>query len=235
MLRFAEQAIKRRFHTGAFLPSTRFLAREMTASLRAANHPVRVLEVGPGTGPFTQAILSALQDGDSLTIVEINEVFADQLEKKILAPFRAAHPHIQVILLNKPIEEAPLAAKFNFIVCGLPFNNFPPPLVRSIFRKMLAQLAPGGELTYFEYFGMRPIRMLYTTGKARKKIHSLAAMTHALRRQYSGSSTTVWTNLPPACAIRLHRAAETEPSAAPRKTSASKPAEKRPLQPAVNR
>ena len=40
---------RERFHTtGAVLPSSRFLARAMTQSLRDRGSPKRVLEVGPG-------------------------------------------------------------------------------------------------------------------------------------------------------------------------------------------
>ncbi|HET9784113.1 MAG TPA: hypothetical protein VFP94_04030, partial [Terriglobales bacterium] len=55
--------------TGAIAPSGAFLARAMTAPIARACHSVRsrlrVLEVGPGTGVFTRAILQQLRPGDS--------------------------------------------------------------------------------------------------------------------------------------------------------------------------
>jgi len=203
MFRFAEQALKDRFHVGAIFPSGPRLARALTAPMRASHLPKRVLEVGPGTGPVTKAILATLQPGDEFVLVEINEAFATQLEVKLLAPFRARHPGITVTLINKPIEQANLQGQFNFIICGVPFNNFPPAMVRFIFRSMLGVLKHDGDLTFFEYLGMRPLRTISSSRKGRKKVRSLSAINEILKRRYQGSRIVVLRNIPPAAAVRL--------------------------------
>jgi len=205
MLRFAEQALKDRFHVGAIFPSGARLARALTRPMRSTMKPKRVLEVGPGTGPVTRAILAELSDGDSFTLVEVNEAFARQLEQKLLAPFRAAHPNITVKLINKPIQDAGLTGEFNFIICGVPFNNFPPALVRSIFRVMLSVLSKDGDLTFFEYLGMRPLRIISSSKKGRKNVRSLSAINEVLKKRYHGDRIKVFRNIPPAAAVRLHR------------------------------
>ena len=103
----------------------------MTRSLRDRNEPRRILEVGPGTGPFTKVILNNLRPQDEFHIVEINPAFCAQLEQNMLGPYRAANPNTQVSLHEGPIQSARLEPGFHHIVCGLPFNNFPPRLVRS--------------------------------------------------------------------------------------------------------
>ena len=205
MLRFAEQAFKHYFHVGAILPSGKGLAKALTRPLLGSMKPKRVLEVGPGTGPVTRAILSTLHEGDSFTLVEINAAFAQQLEEKLLAPFRTLHPNVDIRLINKPIEQAGLSGKFDYIICGIPFNNFPPALVRSIFRVLLNVLAPEGELCYFEYVGMRPIRAMYSNRAGRKRVRKLNAINMVLKRRYNGNRIIVLRNVPPAAAVRLHR------------------------------
>jgi phosphatidylethanolamine/phosphatidyl-N-methylethanolamine N-methyltransferase len=205
MLRFAEQAFKDYFHVGSILPTGTQLAKALTRPLRGSMKPKRVLEVGPGTGPVTRAILTTLREGDSFTLVEINEAFARQLETKLLAPFRRMNPGIDVALINKPIEEANLAGHFDFIICGIPFNNFPPSLVRSIFRIMLNALGPEGELCYFEYVGMRPIRAMYSSKEGRRRVRNLNAINAILRRRYHGKRILVFRNVPPAAAVCLRR------------------------------
>lgn len=177
----------------------------MTRSLRRSRTPKRLLEVGPGTGPFTKSILNALSPNDELHIVEINEAFCAHLEKEILAPFRRRMPNAKIKLHCAPIEDAPLEGTFDFIVCGLPFNNFPPRLVRSILRHLMTLLTPGGELVYFEYAGVRVMKAPFVDPAGRRRLQRIGKIGKAMRRQHEGRREFVLGNLPPAFAVRLTR------------------------------
>ena len=133
MLKFVREAFRDIKNTGSVWPSSPALANAMTKGLAARTGKRRVLEVGPGTGPFTKKLLKDLRAGDHLDVVEMNELFCDALEKKILGPFRRSHSKIHVELHQGRIEDAQLDGNYDLIVCGLPFNNFPPTLVRAIF------------------------------------------------------------------------------------------------------
>ena len=52
------------FHTGSLMPSSRYLGRELAASLKGDRPPARILEIGGGTGPVTAQILPLLREGD---------------------------------------------------------------------------------------------------------------------------------------------------------------------------
>jgi phosphatidylethanolamine/phosphatidyl-N-methylethanolamine N-methyltransferase len=203
MVAFVRAALRDFRQTGAVLPSTPMLARTMTRSMRRAPGPKRVLEVGPGTGPFTREMLRLLRDGDELHIVEISPIFAERLEKVLLAPYRARHRRVRVVLHCHPIESAPLDGEFDFIVCSLPFNNFPPQVVRSIFRRLMDLLKPGGELAYFEYAGVRVMKGPLVGNKGRKNLKRIDAMGKVLRRRHHGRRELVLANMPPAVAVRL--------------------------------
>lgn len=205
ILAFLGQVITNYRNTGAVLPSSAALAKAMTRSLRHAVGPKRVLEVGPGTGAFTRYMLQALRRGDEMHLVEINPAFAKHLEKNLLRPFRRAHPHIVVELYCEPIESASIGGKFDFVVCGLPFNNFPPVVVRAIFRRMLELLKPAGELAYFEYAGVRVMKGPLVGEEGRRKLKRIHAMGRVLRRRHRGKRELVLSNVPPAVAVRLTR------------------------------
>ena len=206
MIGFLKQSITNFRHTGALCPSGKMLAREMTRSIRENQSPRRLLEVGPGTGAFTRPILNCLRPGDRFDIVEINPEFCQQLEEKTLIDFRAANPEIEVHLHQCPIESADIAGGYDHIVCGLPFNNFEPSLVRSIFRQMLDLLAPGGDLCYFEYAAVRAMKAPLTASSTRKGLRRIGAHGRSMMRRHRGRRQIVLGNIPPAVAIRLQRA-----------------------------
>ena len=206
MIGFLKQSITNFRHTGALCPSGRNLAREMTRSIREHDGPRRLLEVGPGTGSFTRPILDCLRPGDRFDIVEITPDFCRQLEVKTLGRFRKMNPGIEVNLHQSPIESADVPGNYDHIVCGLPFNNFEPSLVRSIFRRMLELLAPGGDLCYFEYAAVRAIKAPLTASSTRKGLRRIEAHGRSMMRRHRGHRQIVLGNIPPAVAIRLQRA-----------------------------
>jgi phospholipid N-methyltransferase len=205
LIAFLRQVIKNYHHTGAVMPSSPVLAKAMTRSLRNAMGPKRLLEVGPGTGPFTRFMLQALRDGDELHIVEINPAFALRLDRVLLEPFRIKNPKITIKLYCQPIESAPLEGTFDYIVCGLPFNNFPPVVVRSIFRRLMELLNPGGELAYFEYAGVRVMKGSVVGEEGRRKLKRIGLVNKVLSRRHRGRRELVLGNMPPAVAVRLKR------------------------------
>ena len=206
MIGFLKQSITNFRHTGALCPSGRMLAKEMTRTIRENKGPRRLLEVGPGTGSFTRPILGCLKPGDRFDIVEINPDFCQQLEQKTLTHFRLMNPEIEVHLHQSPIESADIPGDYDHIVCGLPFNNFEPSLVRSIFRQMLELLAPGGDLCYFEYAAVRAIKAPLTASSTRKGLRRIEAHGRSMMRRHRGRRQIVFGNIPPAVAIRLQRA-----------------------------
>lgn len=175
----------------------------MTKAIGRVDGPRRILEVGPGTGPFTRAILRKLRAGDHFDLVEINEQFCLTLEREMLSKYRQRHPGVEVRLHCAPIEEAELSGPYDTIVCGLPFNNFPPKLMRQIFRRMFSLLKPDGELVYFEYVGVRAIKSPVVDGAARARLRRIEAIGKSLRRKHDGHTELVLVNFPPALAFRL--------------------------------
>ncbi len=209
MITFVSQAVRNFHHVGSVWPSSPLLAKALVKPLQrrprsGASGPVKVLEVGAGTGAVTKALLAALGPNDFADIVELNPVFCETLEK--LAERRKAQvPGLTVRVHANPIEEADLDGPYDFVICGLPFNNFPPTLMRRIFRRMLSLLADGGTLTYFEYAGVRVARSGVSSASTRRRLRRIEAVGKLLHRRLSGRRELILGNFPPAIVIRLQR------------------------------
>jgi phospholipid N-methyltransferase len=190
---------RRRFETtGAVAPSSRFLARALTRPLQQHGGPVRVLEIGPGTGAVTRRITRLLKPHDHLDLVELNDQFVQLLKRRFAddPDFRRVADRTGVH--QCPIQDFQAEAPYDFIISGLPLNNFPPPLVREIFEVCFKLLAPGGVLSYFEYMYMRPLRKIVSNGEGKQRLTELEVVlkeylgAHRFRRDW------VFVNIPPA-------------------------------------
>jgi phospholipid N-methyltransferase len=191
-------------NTGSVLPSSRGLGRALASELRKPRGPARILEVGPGTGAVTEQILHRLRPDDRFDIVEINDHFVALLRERFEKepPFRNRRG--QVRLIHAPLQELPGEAVYDFMVSGLPLNNFPLALVRDIFRAYRRLLKPGGVLSYFEYILIRQLKLLFVRDpKERKRLHVLDRVLSRYIRASQFREDSVYFNVPPAVARHL--------------------------------
>jgi len=204
-LEFFRQYRHRFQTTGAVAPSSRFLARALARPLRQHADPCRVLEVGPGTGAVTRQIARLLKPEDRFELVELNENFVGVLQHRFEhdADFRRIANRSQIH--QCPIQEFRAEAPYQFIVSGLPFNNFPPELVREIFGVLFRLLAPGGVLSYFEYMYMRPLRKAVSNRAGRERLGSLETVLHEFLGRHRFRRDWVFVNIPPAWVQHLRR------------------------------
>jgi phospholipid N-methyltransferase len=149
--------------------------------------------------------LTKLQDGDVFHIVELSKDFSEAVESTLLQPFREKHKKIEVVLHNAPIEDAKLEGKFDTIVCGLPFNNFPLELVEHLFVVMFGFLKQGGELAYFEYLGMRGLKRIFGFPRIRKETKQRTRNIDTRFQHQNGTQQTVWRNIPSCRVVRLRQ------------------------------
>jgi phospholipid N-methyltransferase len=191
--------------TGAIAPSSPGLAKAMVQPLRQRpNGPIRVLEVGPGTGAFTLHILKTLRQGDQLDLVEMNPSFCRYLTRK-LERQGWFDQGIRITLHQEDIRRFKSSRHgYHFIISSLPFGNFDAAMVADIMNLYLAWLAPNGVLSYFEYAFLHTLR-LRLTGRAaehERLAHSISTVkTYVRKHQFH--CIKVWLNLPPARARHL--------------------------------
>jgi phospholipid N-methyltransferase len=197
--------------TGALLPSSRFLARALVSEFRKSRNlngvlhgPCRILEVGPGTGSVTREILRHLQPGDRLDAVELNGRFAALLKRRLANEWLFHFNRDQVKVIHAAVEDLPGEAIYDFIVSGLPLNNFPVAQVREIFRVYKRLLKPGGTMTYYEYVLIRQLKTPFVGRRERRRLYRVGRVVSDYIRDYEVRRQKVLINVPPAIVRHLH-------------------------------
>jgi phospholipid N-methyltransferase len=197
--------------TGAVQPSSRFLARAMTAPLRRgrtrdAATPVRILEIGPGTGAVTRAIVAAMGSADELVCYEINAEFVQLLQEALRRDPKLRVAADRITIHNTPAQELDDSVPFDFAVCSAPLNNFDTPTIGAILQATLDALGPKGTATLFEYAFFPSLRRVLASGPSAQRLGDAAAEKSRWLSRHATSSVVVLGNLPPA---RVHELSST--------------------------
>lgn len=187
--------------TGAIAPSGRCLARALARFVPLpgdARAPRRILEVGPGTGAVTCALIDALGADDRLDLVELNDRFAERIRERIAEDrhFQPAAARMQ--LFHRSVEDMPSEPRYDVIVSGLPLNNFSVELAQRLLGAMQSRLAPGGVLSFFEYVWIRGMKATVSGPAERLRLRGIGAAIHKLLNEHEIHRDLVWTNVPPA-------------------------------------
>ena len=167
---------------GAVAPSGRALARLITADLPAPDKPI--IELGPGTGAFTQALIARGVPEDRLALVEADPEFARRLAARFprarVLTMDAMHLGETADLFGEPVGA---------ILSGLPLLSMPVETVGAILRGAFRHLGPGGHLYQFTYLPRCPV--------PQRVLQDLQLETLRVG--------CAWANLPPAFVYRFRR------------------------------
>ena len=173
-VRFLRSWIEKPLHVGAVMPSGRLLARTMAQYVDAhATGPV--VELGPGTGAITSALIDRGVDQKRLVLVEYNPSFC--------ALLRDRYPQAKVVQgdayrLRDTLWNV-LSAPASAVVSGLPLVTKPMLTRLKLIRDAFLALAPGAPFVQFTYSVAPPIPK------------SLPGVS-------TEASERIWMNLPPA-------------------------------------
>ena len=184
--------------TGAILPSSRFLARALAKHLEAPRPAARILEVGPGSGSVTVEIARRMRTDDRLDAVEINPHFVELLRQRVAREdvFRPVREQIEIVQAG--LQELPGESVYDYIVSGLPLNNFSVDLVRQIFASYSRLLKPGGVLTYYEYVLVRQLKTPFVDRRERRRLFRVGRVVGHYIRDYQIRRERIFINVPPA-------------------------------------
>ncbi len=176
---------------GAIAPCSSYVADELTRYIMHEDRkPLRILEVGAGTGPITKEIIKKMNEDDHLDCIELDAVYCDQLEEKF-GEHENVHIHCMSIIDFAPTE------KYDVIVSTLPFNSLPPKLVQQVVDQYNEIIKPGGYITYIEYVVLGNVKRLVLS-KEKKAAWDVKQQT--LKEwfgRYGVERKIVWRNLPP--------------------------------------
>ncbi len=204
-LAFYKELSKSFHQIGSVFPSSKSLASVMIRPLEIIQGPRRILEVGPGTGPFTVEILRSMRSEDQLTICEINSALLKQLRSSLESNQDFLEHRSRVTFIEGPVQQLRAGAaetQFDIIVCGLPFSIFKPEVAEEIMKLFHDLLAPSGHLTFFEYWGFRDIFTFINTPANRRRMRAVDRVIQKWQgvaaSEGAVSSKVCLTNFPPA-------------------------------------
>ncbi len=137
---------------GAIMPTSARMARRM-ASLIDTGSGLPVLELGPGTGVITRAILAQGVRPENLYAVEYSTDFVRHL--------RSLYPGVNVIEGDAFNLNATLGDKrdmvFDSVVSGVPLLNFPVAQRVAYIESLLDRIPEGRPIVQLTYGPMSPI------------------------------------------------------------------------------
>jgi phosphatidylethanolamine/phosphatidyl-N-methylethanolamine N-methyltransferase len=194
--RFLAQSLRNSRQIGSVWPSSKMLSRAMVRPIFDENlvhrdTPLRVLEVGAGTGPVTEELVSRLLPGDTLDVVELNSEFCTVLRDRFGGGPVVPSVHEVSILDFNP------AYRYDHVVSGLPFAVFPIDVVEQMYDKMFDLLEPEGTLIMFKYLLGREALSTFGIGEERRKARRLMEL-EANLDSHRVEHRIVSMNLPPA-------------------------------------
>ncbi len=162
--------------TGAVAPSGPYLAREMARAAMSAREGL-VVELGPGTGPVTKALIEHGIARERLLLVEYDAGFC-----RLLAQRFAPACVVQGDAYDLPLTLAGYAGqKIAAVVSSLPLLNQPPALRAKLIADAFALMGPSGVFVQFTYGLKSPI-----------------ARSDCVNKYSAHCGAPIWRNLPPA-------------------------------------
>jgi phospholipid N-methyltransferase len=195
---------RRQFRTtGSICPSGPFLAQALARRLRGMRPAARILEAGPGTGAVTRAIARHMLPDDRLDAVEVNPHFVALLERRLDRDraFDLCRDQVQVI--HAAVEDLPGESVYDYIVSGLPLNNFSYGQVRDVFAAFRRLLKPGGMLSYFEYTLVRELKTPFVDRRERWRLLRVGRAVNRYIRAHQIGRERIFINFPPATVRHL--------------------------------
>ena len=148
-LAFLQGFLRRPQQVGSVIPSSRFLERRLVA-LADVKRARLVVELGPGTGGTTRALLAALPADAKLLCIELDPNFAALLQ-------RESDPRL-IVHLGSAEQLAEVLAAYQLsapdaVISGIPFSTIPPAVGARIIESIRAALAPNGCFVAYQVRG----------------------------------------------------------------------------------
>jgi len=173
-VRFFRSWFEKPLATGAVTPSGKALARTMAGYIDPAV-PGPIIELGPGTGPVTEALVAQGVDPARLVLVEFNPHFCRLLRQRYPTATVLQGDAYSLRRLLAGLLQQPAAA----VVSGLPLFTKPLRTRLRLVQEAFALMLPGAPFVQFTYATVSPIPK-------------------SLDRVRQEASDRVWSNIPPA-------------------------------------
>lgn len=198
---------------GALLPTGAPAARALCAEIRRMRGPKRILEVGCGTGPVTEAILDSMGPDDKLTICDMNEQFLNFMKTRFQEEDKFKKMADQVDFFMGNVTECGGENEFDVIISTIPFTTLTREQLKEVIERYKILLRPGGSLSYIEYAYFRDLRDALQPIKKNEQFEETNEIIQEMLECYEYRTELIRSNIPPAN-VRSIRFEQASPEAA---------------------
>ncbi len=145
-LSFIQEVLRHPLQIGSIIPSSRFLERRIVETAKVGSADM-VIELGPGTGGTTRAILDAMPAHARLLSIEINPHFqslVDNIEDDRLISHLGSACDLKDIISGYALDEP------NAIISGIPFSTMSRSIGTRIIEAVSESLAGHGRFVAYQ-------------------------------------------------------------------------------------
>lgn len=145
-LLFLGEFIKHPTQLGSIIPSSSFLKRRIIANADTKNASV-IVELGPGNGGTTQAILDSMSPDAKLICIELNQGLYELVNEISDSRFIAHHGDACDI---ESILQSHNLAMPDIVISGIPFSCMDKTVGTELIEKIHSILNPGGRFVAYQ-------------------------------------------------------------------------------------
>lgn len=143
--KFLKEFWKDKQMVGAVSPSTKFLGEKMIENVDFDNART-IVELGPGTGVFTEMIINRMHPDAKLLVFELNDSFFNNLKD------RFDDPRVQIIHDSaEKIAQYTNGEKVDAVISSLPLMVFSEELRNNVVNAAYDSLKKEGKYMQFQY------------------------------------------------------------------------------------
>jgi phosphatidylethanolamine/phosphatidyl-N-methylethanolamine N-methyltransferase len=202
---FAKEFYKNPDQMGGFGPCSPYLGEAAVDSIprkKIGSGPLRILEIGSGTGSVTRQLMKRISSGTVVDLVEMQPDLCEMLKKEFCSE---KYKDFTVNVHCKMIQDFKPEYKYDSIVCTVPFNSLPSSIVKEIWQNVLNLLVDGGTVSYVAYCQMdklAKLKKLFNPERLADYKKNLSFL-RDLRELYGAGMKTVYKNVFPINAFYL--------------------------------
>ena len=194
-LTFFKGIARNPLQVGAFSPCTKFVAQEITKYIAQVDQqtPLRILEVGGGSGIFTtqlEKILAGRAGAYHVDVIEIDPDYCSLLTQRF-----KNNSNFSIHCIN--MADFTADQPYDFIVSSLPFNTLDHALVKNILDRYQEIIKPSGIISYIEHIWLPEIKEFFMQGALKQEYCAKRTMINTFRDKNLFETATVYANITP--------------------------------------
>ncbi len=204
---FFKGILKNPLRVGCISPCSKFVGKEIvkyvaqeasafakaTADRADTIKPLRILEVGGGSGALTDPLRKALEESGAsycLDVLEIDPEYCKVLRLKFV------HDENIMIYCVDAATWQP-GEKYDFIISSIPFMSLDADIVRNIINNYQTLIKPNGMISYIEHMLFPQIAPYFMNHEKREDYFEKKNLIADFREQFKFETAKVWLNVTP--------------------------------------